>query len=419
MRIQRLSLALLLTSGVINYIDRAALSVGLPLIRHDLGISVEQSGFLLSAFLWAYAFSQLPAGALVDRLGARIMLSAALGLWSLAQLFSGLVRGFWQFIAVRLVLGAGESPQFPTCARVVSDWFPRRQRGFATGIWNCSSSLGTAIAAPLLTFVMLQVGWRWMFAIMGGAGLVVALAAFAVHRNPGQVALTAEERAFLSEGDEPKRAMGWREWGSLLRARTTWGMILGFFGTIYVGWIYYSWLIQYFEIQWHLSIATTGMISAIPYVFGVLGSLAGGAVCDALVRRGVSPVASRRIPMVLSLFGTAVLTLVTAYAPSSTVALAAISGSIFLLYVSSSAAWAMTNVVVPTAWTATIGSIQNFGGYFGGAIAPIVTGFLVQATGSFRSALIVGAAVACASAIAHVTLARKPIDPPAMAEVGR
>jgi len=183
-RVQRTALALLLLSGAINYVDRATLAIGLPLIRRDLGFSVVESGFLLSAFLWAYALAQLPAGALVDRVGARRMLSAGLGLWSLAQMFGGLVVNFWQFIAVRVLLGGGESPQFPTCARIVADWFHKRERGVATGVWNCSSSLGTAIAAPLLTYLMIHLGWRWMFVTMGLAGLVVALAAYGLHRTP-------------------------------------------------------------------------------------------------------------------------------------------------------------------------------------------------------------------------------------------
>src|SRR5205807_730550 len=243
------ALVLLVTGGVINYVDRATLAVGLPLIRQDLGFSLAESGWLLSAFLWAYAFAQLPTGALVDRAGSRLMLAVALGVWSLAQGLGGLVRNFGQFIAVRVLLGVGEAPQFPTCARVVADWFHRRERGFATGVWNCSSSLGTAIAAPLLTFLMVHFGWRWMFGLMGLAGLSVAVIAYSLHRDPPQVDLTASERAYLRDEHTVAARVTWADWSGLFRFSTTWGMILGFFGAIYVLWIYNAWLPQYLEIE--------------------------------------------------------------------------------------------------------------------------------------------------------------------------
>ncbi len=406
---QRTALALLVLSGVINYVDRSTLSIGLPLIRKDLGFSIADSGYLLSAFLWAYAFSQLPAGALVDRLGARFMLSAGLGLWSFAQMLGGLAANFWQFVGVRALLGVGESPQFPTCARVVTDWFHKRERGTATGVWNCSSTLGSAIAAPLLTWIMLRLGWRGMFISMGVAGLIVALFAYAVHRDPGQVTLTPEEHADLPDHGKDASRVTWSDWKGLFRFRTTWGMILGFFGAVYISWLYFTWLPQYLEIQWHLSIAKTGWLTAVPFACGVVGSLAGGRVCDALVRRGFSPIASRKIPLLTSLFGTALCTVVVAYAPSAEFAVGFISLSMFLIYCTSASAWAMATVAADPHCTASLGSIQNFGGYLGGALAPTVTGLLVQDTGSFRSALLVGAGVVSLAALAHLILVGKPI----------
>src|ERR1700731_5091638 len=201
--VQRVALAVLVVAGVVNYIDRATLAVANPLIREELGLSIADMGYLLSAFLWAYAFAQLPTGAMVDRLGPRALLTMGLSLWSLAQLLGGLVQGFGQFFGARLLLGVGEAPQFPTCARVVRDWFNQRDRGLATGIFNCASSLGTAIAVPLLTFLMLYFGWRTMFMIMGVAGLVMAAIWFLIYRNPNEFALTAEENIYRTQGNPP------------------------------------------------------------------------------------------------------------------------------------------------------------------------------------------------------------------------
>ncbi|HYZ34058.1 MAG TPA: MFS transporter [Crenalkalicoccus sp.] len=410
-RIQWLALALLVTAGVVNYVDRATLAVANPLIREELGLSVADMGLLLSAFLWAYAVAQLPAGALVDRLGPRVMLAGGLGLWSLAQAAGGLVNSFGQFFAARMVLGLGEAPQFPTAARVSRDWFNPGDRGTATGIWNCSSTLGSAISVPLLTFLMLSLGWRAMFLLMGVGGIAVALLAWIAYRNPGEVALTPEERRHLAEGDVATTTghLTWLEWRRLFAYRTTWGMLIGFFGSIYILWIYGAWLPGYLEMERHMSIAQTGVFAAIPFVFGVVGSLVGGRLADALMHRGISPMNSRKWPMAGALAATAAFTAIAALVPSNAAAIACISAAMFFSYVSTATAWAMASVAAPANCTASLGAIQNSGGYLGGALAPAATGFIVQASGSFAPALLLGAAIALVCAIAYLLIVRDPI----------
>src|SRR6202789_3769790 len=305
--IQVAALSMLVVAGVGNYIDRATLAVANPLIREDLGLSIADMGYLLSAFLWSYAFAQLPTGAMVDKLGPRLLLTLGLSLWSLAQVLGGLVRGFGEFFGARILLGIGEAPQFPTCARVVRDWFNPRDRGLSTGIFNCASSLGTAIAVPLLTFLMLSYGWRVMFMIMGIAGLAMAAVWYVLYRNPTEVPLTAEETTYRTHGDPPgqRTVVTFREWKQLFRFRTTWGMILGYFGCIYLTWIYTAWLPGYLEIERHMSVKVTGFAAAIPFVFGGVGGVWGGDLSDILVRRGVSPINSRKYPAAIFLTGTA------------------------------------------------------------------------------------------------------------------
>jgi sugar phosphate permease len=329
--IQRAALAMLVVAGVINYVDRATLAVANLLIRDDLHLSIADMGYLLSAFLWAYAFAQLPTGAMVDKLGPRLLLTCGLTLWSFAQLLGGLVQSFGQFFGARVLLGVGEAPQFPTGARVVRDWFNPRDRGLATGIFNCASSLGTAIAVPLLTFLMLNFGWRVMFMIMGAAGLGMGAIWYLVYRNPTGVQLTAEETAYRTHGDPPgqRTQVTLREWKQLFRFRTTWGMILGYFGCIYLTWIYTAWLPGYLEIERHMSVKFTGFAAAIPFVFGVVGGVMGGYLADILVRRGVSPVKSRRYPATIALSGTAACTLAAAFVTSNALAIAFISACSF------------------------------------------------------------------------------------------
>jgi MFS family permease len=337
----------------------------------------------------------------------------SLGLWSTAQALGGFVQGFGQFFAARLLLGVGEAPQFPTSARVVRDWFNKRERGLATGIWNTSSTLGTAISAPLLTYLMLYFGWRSMFIIMGIAGLLTAAAFYLLYRNPSQIDLNTQETAYLADEESAahKHPPTMQEWRRLFGFRTTWGMIFGFFGTIYVLWLYNAWLPSYLEMEHHFTIAKTGWIAAIPFLFGVAGSLTGGRLCDFLVERGFSTMNSRKYPMAAALVGTAIFTVLTAVTPNSTLAVVYLSISMFLIYVSTSAAWATASVAAPANCTASIGSIQNFGGYFGGALAPTITGFIVQHTHSFQPALLVGAAVALGTATIYLIMVRDPIPP--------
>ena len=170
-----IALTMLVITGVINYVDRSTLSMAEQPICAELGLSHTEMGFLLSAFSWSYAFAQLPTGALVDKVGPRILLAAGLALWSVAQACGGLVTSMRQFVATRIALGIGEAPQFPTGARVVSNWYHIRERGLPTGIFNSSSSLGPALAPPLLTALMAAFGWRRMFFIMGALGLIAAV----------------------------------------------------------------------------------------------------------------------------------------------------------------------------------------------------------------------------------------------------
>jgi sugar phosphate permease len=418
--IQHTALAMLVVAGVVNYIDRATLAVANPLIRQELGLSIADMGYLLSAFLWSYAFAQLPTGALVDRLGPRLLLTIGLALWSGAQFLGGLVTSFGTFFGARILLGIGEAPQFPTGARVVRDWFNPRDRGFATGVFNCASSLGTAIAAPLLTVLMLAFGWRWMFMIMGIAGLLVAAVWYALYRNPTDLALTAGEQRYRTEGDPANRRerVTFREWRLLFRFRTTWGMILGYFGCIYLTWIYNAWLPSYLEMERHMSIRGAGMWAFVPFAWGVVGALSGGWFADMLVRRGISPVNSRKYPAAVALLGTALCTLLAAYTASNTLAITFISASLFLVYVTSTCAWALSSVAAPANCTASIGAMQNFGGYLGGALAPTVTGLIVQDTKSFVLALVVGAVVGTAAALSYLFIVRDPITPAHMEMAG-
>lgn len=410
-RIQRAALTMLVVSGAVSTIDRAALAVANPLVRHDLDLSISQMGLLLSAFLWAYAFSQLPVGALIDRFGPRKLLAFGLTLWSTAQLLCGLVSTTAQFFGARMLLGVGEAPQFPTAGRVVRDWFAVRDRGLATGWFNVGSVLGTGGAAPLLTVLMLSYGWRFMFIIMGVLGLIVGAVWYLLYREPSQVDLTAEEHRYRAEGDQASeiKQINLQEWGSLFRFGTTWGLLAGFFGVIYVNWLFNAWLPGYLEIERHISVKNTGLAAAIPYTFAIAGALSSGWLVDFLSRRGVSPVNSRKLPLCAVLLMETVFVTVAAVVPSDAVAIGCLSGALYCGASASTYSWSLVTIVGPSNCTGSLGALMNFGGYLGGSLAPIVTGFIVQGTGSFVPALFMGAGMAFLAGFAYFFLIRGPI----------
>lgn len=410
-KIQRLTMVMLVVSVTVSTIDRAALSVANPLIREEFGLSVADMGYLLSAFLWAYALAQLPIGTLIDRFGPRWVLSIGLAVWSTAQMLCGMVTGPVQLFAARALLGAGEAPQFPSGARVVRDWFAVKERGTATGIFLSASYLGTGLAAPLLTFLMLSFGWRWMFIVMGVFGLGVAVVWKLFYREPSQVALTQAENAYRLDGNlnPVGNRVTFAQWRSLFRSATTWGLVTGYFGVIYVNWLFNTWLPGYLQMERHMSLAHVGWAVAIPYTFAVCGALFAGRLTDWLARRGVSLINSRRVPACCFLLIQFALIVMVTFIPNNALALACLSLAMFCGTAATTTAWAMISALCPANCTGSMGALQNLGGYTGGALAPVITGLIVQQTGSFTPALFTGAGMSLMAAIIYLVLVRAPV----------
>ena len=411
-RAQHVALVLLMVSGVVNYMDRGTLAVANPMIRAELGLSLGQMGLLLSAFLWIYAVCQLPIGGLVDRIGPRRLLGIGLVVWSLAQMAGGLASSFGFFIVARAVLGIGEAPQFPSAARVVSNWFPLRSRGTPTGIYNAASPLGSALAPLCLSFVVVSFNWRWAFIATGMLGLVVAVIWFALYRDPDKSQMTEAERRYLDEGSqsagEVPSKLTFAEWRGLFSYATTWGMLIGFFGSVYVNWVYLTWLPGYLTIERHMSLIHTGFAASVPFLCGIVGSLVAGWFSDLITRGSRSPVASRRNAVVVSMLGMMVFTIPAALVESNAIAVACISVVVFLGNAAAASSWALATAAAPPSRIASLAAIQNFGGFLGGALAPIATGFIAQAS-SFVPALLTAAGIAGAGAMAYLLLVRKPI----------
>jgi MFS family permease len=397
MRTAKIAVALLVLAGCVNFIDRSAVSIALPAIRSDLHLSAGEAGLLLSAFAWSYAVAQLPAGSLVDRLGAHWALAGALSVWSCVQVASGLVTSLPACIAARVALGLGEAPMFVGGARVVADRFEPAERAMPMGLLNASASLGPALAPLLLTPLMLFAGWRAAFAAMGAAGLLVALAWALIYRD-----LPARRNI------APQIA-GPAQWAKLLRQGTVWGLLLGFAGTVYVTWLYVTWLPGYLVERWHMAPSHAALWSALPQFAGFVGAIGGGWLSDGLAKR-LGERQARQMPLLAGLLIASACSALAAIAGSATLALCAISAALFSANVATTTGWALAAGLAPVSLIATVEAMANIGGSIGGSLAPLITGVVVQRSGSFAPALLIAAAIAAACALANWRLTRCAID---------
>ena len=412
-RIQVVAITFLTLAGIVNYLDRSTLSIANHSVSQELGLSASQMGLLLSAFSFAYAFSQLPIGILLDRFGARVMLGLGMFVWSAAQLCGGLVTSLPQFLVARVALGIGEAPNFPAGAKVVSEWFGVHERGRPTGIFITSSTIGPALAPPVLTVLLLTFGWRTMFIVMGVLGIAVSIGWYLAYRDRRNIPLDSQEVAFLTQGEPEQRTdrrMSMREWRALFSKSTTWGMIFGNMGVIYMVWLYLTWLPAYLEHERHLTIAHTGWLVSIPYLFGTLGMLSSGFVADGLMARGMAPMRSRKWPICVGLLGAALFTVPAAFTPNLTLAMIYLCAAMYFVNMASGACWALATVAAPRHMVASLGSIQNFGGYFGGSFAPFITGIVVDKTHSFVNAFLISAGIAFAAALVYIFVVRTRIE---------
>ena len=403
-----LTIFFLFLIGVVNYLDRSALSIANTTIQKDLAISPMQMGVMLSAFSVAYAFSQLPLGALIDKLGSKLALGGSLVVWSVAQAAFGLFSSYGHLVGLRVLLGIGEAPVFPSAAKALSEWFDTQERGTATGwVWS-STCIGPCLAPPLLTVFMVHLGWRGMFILTGVLGLLLAVCWFKFYKSKAQyMAETGRaEPVPVQQAKAPKV-----RWTSLFKDRNTWGAFLGFMGVIYMIWLNLTWLPGYFEREHGLDLYRTAWVVSLAYLFGALGTIVAGKCCDRLVARGMRVLASRKLMVILGLLGGALFTLIVAFTTNVVACVVLLCLTMFFINISSATAWMIVNTIVPSERVASFGSIQNFGGYLAGSIAPILTGFSVQQSGSFSSAFVISAVVAACSAFAYFALLKEPAAP--------
>lgn len=409
-RMQWVAVGLCTFAIALNYIDRSTLAIGNLSIRKEFGITAAGIGALQSAWSLAFAFSQIPVGLIVDRIGSRRLLGWALVLWSVAQAAGGLFTGYMSFLMSRVFLGVFESPAFPASVRTVANFFHPKDRGRPTGLYTIGGDIGRLVGTPLLTALLIAFGWRTMFVAMGVAGLLGAVAWFALYRDPDMAKLQGADREYLAVNKVGERSpVTVASWRRLFGYRSMWGMILGAFCSGYAIWMYGTWLPGYLEMQHHVSIAKTGLLAMIPLGCSIVGSLVGGYVTDRLAHGGMGLVASRKLPAGAGYVASAAFCAAAAYSTGLAPALTFISASMFFLAFAQSGKWTLITAIAPQSYSASVASIQNFGSYIGGTASPLITGLVVDATGSFALALWIGAGVMVAGAALYTVVVRDPI----------
>ena len=376
--------ALLFWATTLNYIDRQVLGVLAPALGHSLGWTQVDYGDIVAAFQIAYALGLVFAGALIDKLGTRLGYALAIALWSCAAMSHALARTVLEFAAVRFLLGLGESGNFPAAVKTVAEWFPRRERALATGLFNAGSNIG-ALIAPLVVPVAVSLwGLRSGFLLTGVLSALWLITWLIVYRPPGQhPKVSPEELAYIRADDPapagPARRVRWRE---LLRHRQTWAFVVAKFLTDPVWWFLLFWLPKYLAHRYGLNLTDLGPPLIAVYVMADAGSIGGGWMAGWLMRRGWSVNGARKGAMLLCAI--AVVPVVFTSEVHSLWAAVALIGLAAAAHQGWSAnLFTTTSDLYPSAAVASAVGLGGFAGAVSGALVSTAIGYLLQATGSY------------------------------------
>lgn len=366
--------ALLTIALFINYVDRGAVPTAAHLIQPELHLSPSQLGWLFSAFFWTYALLQIPVGWVVERIGAARVLGAGLALWAWATLLTGATHSFTTLLALRLLLGVGESVGFPAVSKLLASVVPLQSLGRANGLVAFGYLFGPAVGAYGGGMLMVHVGWRGMFYVLGVVSLLWLL-------PWSRVRLAASVQ----------RSVAGPAWPLLLRQRALWGTSLGHFSSNYTFYFMLNWLPYYLVSVRGLSTESMAGVIGSAYVVNAASAFLAGWVIDQATRRGHGTLAYKS-GMAIAHVG-AVACMLCIGLGGAGVALAAIFVYQVLLGLSSPGTFAIAQILAgPNAAGRWVG-VQNALANLAGIIAPAVAGHLIEAHGGFTAAFMIGAGV--------------------------
>jgi sugar phosphate permease len=386
---------------LITYLDRVNISTAAPEISKEFHFDKITMGVIFSAFVWAYAIFQVPGGWLSDRFGARPVLTTIVAYWSIMTAATAAATSAFSFIIIRFLFGVGEAGAFPGATRAMQLWYPRSERGFVQGITHSASRLGAAIAPPLVVLIMTTIGWRSVFYICGGVGFVWAIWWFVSYRNlPEEHGMVNHEELEHIRGLDEKGAVKEAHierkaanvpWAALLKSPNMWAIMCAYFTYVYCLWIFLSWLPSYLVEFRHFTLLKVGIFASLPLFAGVVGDTVGGLATDWLLKITGSTKLARRLVAVVGMLGCCVFIVPAALTSDAYTAVYCLTASMFFLECTIGPSWAVP-MDAGGKYSGTVSGMMNMAGNIGGALSPLVFGFLVQ-YGNWQAPFIVAAAL--------------------------
>jgi ACS family hexuronate transporter-like MFS transporter len=398
--------ALLFFSTTINNLDRQVLGLLAPTLSKELGWSEVDYGNIVSWFSLAYGFSMLGVGRFLDWIGPRKGFAIAIVTWSLAAMGHAFARSVGGFSIARLALGIGESGNIPGAVKTVAEWFPKKERAFATGIFNAGTNVGVLIAPLTVPWLALHWGWEFAFLATGASGFIWLIFWLALYRDPAvHPKVSAEELAHIKSdpAEPPVKA----SWFKFLGYRQTWAFFIGKALTDPVWFFYLFWLPKFLDANFNIKLDALALPLVIIYALADVGSVAGGWMSSWLIKRGWSVNAGRKTAMLVA----AVAIIPTALTPSVTTVWAAVA--IVSLAAGAHQWWScnlftLVSDTFPQKAVATVVGIGGFGGAIAGWAVQRSTGRILEATGGNYSEIfyVCGAAYVVALVIIHLLIPR-------------
>ena len=396
---------LLLLGTTKNYMDRNVLGVLRVTLQHDLGWNEIDYGNLVIVFQAAYALGMLVVGWVVDRLGTRLGYALAMIFWSLASMGTALASSLTGFAVSRFALGFGEAAVFPASIKAVAEWFPKKERALATGIFNSGTNVGAMLAPVVVAWISLRWGWRGAFIGIGSLGFVWLAFWLLIYRKPGEHPRVSKAELDYIRSD-PQDKFAETKWVSLVPLRQTWAFAFGKFLIDPIWWFYLFWMPGFFQTKHGLSLTRVGPPLIAIYVIADAGSVAGGWMSSFLIKRGRSINAARKIAMLICAIG--VTPVIYAYRVESTWSAVLLIGLAAACHQGFSAnLYTVTSDMFPAQAVGSVTGIGGMAGAVGGLLIAWVVGHVLQWTGSYMIPfLIAGAAYLVALGVIHVLAPR-------------
>jgi MFS transporter, ACS family, hexuronate transporter len=396
-----------------NYMDRQVLGVLKGPLQHEFGWNEIDYGNLVFAFQAAYALGMIFIGRLIDRFGTRMGYAMAMVFWSLASMGHAIAFSLPSFVAARAALGFGEAGVFPASIKCVAEWFPRKERALATGIFNAGTNIGAIVTPLIVPWIAVHLGWRWAFLLTGALGFAWLILWLWLYRNPEQHPYcTSGERKYIQS--DPVAPAGKIKWSQLLPHRQMWAFAAGKFMIDPIWWFYLFWIPDYLQRTHGLHLTQIGLPILVIYVISDLGSIAGGWFSSSLIRRGVSVNAARKWAMFLCAL--CVLPIACVYRLSGLwpatvlIGLAAAGHQGF-----SANLFTLSSDLFPSRAVASVVGIGGMAGAIGGMLIAEIVGHVLQWTGSYMVPFFI-AASAYLSALLFIHLLSPKLLPARIGE---